>query len=130
MYTVDLFEKIAESMQDGRVWAVSAIRGRRLVWKIVFTADEVLYSEPADLDVDQVCTLDKQGHASLLDLWRTKMSAESVQDGDQMILLESFGRRKQLVICGAGHVALNLIKLAKIVGFHFYPCVPIFHFPF
>ena len=118
MYSVNLFTQIAESMQDGRVWAVSAIRERKLVWKIVFTADEVLYSEPAGLDVDQVCTLDKQGHASLLDLWRTKMSAESVRDGDQTILLESFGRRKQLVICGAGHVALNLIRIAKIVGFN------------
>lgn len=118
MYAVDLFTKIAEKMQDGRVWAATAIRERQLAWKIVFTADEILYREPADLDVEKACTLDREGYDSLLELWRTKMAAESVQDGDQTILLESFGQRKQLVICGAGHVALNLMRVAKIIGFH------------
>ncbi len=118
MYTVSLFERINAEMANGRVWVATAIRNREIVWKIVFTSSEVLYSEPEDLDLRQVCSLDTDGFDSLLDLWRTKLAAESIKDGDQTIMLESFGQRKQLVVCGAGHVALNLIRIAKIIGFN------------
>ncbi len=118
MYNVSLFQKIAESIADGRVWAATCIRDRQEIWKIVFTGDEILYREPANLDVDQVCGLSAGEYESLLDLWRTQFNAQAIKDGEDTILLESFGQRKQLVICGAGHVALNVIKIAKIVGFH------------
>ena len=117
MYNVALFSKIAESIKEGRVWVATSVKDEKVVWKIVFTADEVLYREPEDLDVDAVCSASPEPMTSLLDLWRTKYNAETIQDGDGIVLLESFGQRKHLVICGAGHVSLALIRMAKIVGF-------------
>ena len=117
MYNVNLFNTIAQNISDGRVWVATCVQDERVSWKIVFTSREILYREPEDLDVDQVCGISPEPYTSLLDLWRTHYNAVTLRDGDSDILIESFGKRKHLVICGAGHVALNLIKLAKIVGF-------------
>ncbi len=117
MYDVKLFDKIADAIRDGRVWVATCVENESVRWKIVFTGDEILYREPEDLDVDKVCGLDPAPCASLIDLWRTRFNAETLKDGDSIILLESFGQRKHLVVCGAGHVSLALIRMAKIVGF-------------
>ena len=117
MYHVDLFNRIASSIKDGRVWVATCVRDESVKWKIVFTGDEILHREPEDLDVDKACSLSPEPYDSLVDLWRTRFNAEALKDGDDLILLESFGQRKHLVVCGAGHVSLSLIKMAKIVGF-------------
>lgn len=117
MYNVSLFNEIAQKIADGRVWVATCVRNETVAWKIVFTASEILYREPEDLNVDQVCSLSPEPYDLLLDLWRTRFNAEAINDGEDLILVESFGKRKHLVICGAGHVALALIKMAKIVGF-------------
>ena len=118
MYNVSLFSKINEAIKDGRVWVATCLENEDIAWKVVFTADEILYREPEDLDVDVVCALPADPYDSLIDLWRNQFNAQTLTDGDQRILLESFGQRKHLVICGAGHVSLALIKMAKIVGFN------------
>ncbi len=118
MYDVSLFSKIAEAIKNGRVWVATCVENESVKWKIVFTADEILHREPEDLNVDEACSLSAAPYDSILDLWRTRFNAETLVDGERLILLESFGQRKHLVICGAGHVALNLIKMAKLVGFN------------
>ncbi|MDO4477980.1 MAG: XdhC family protein [Lachnospiraceae bacterium] len=42
----------------------------------------------------------------------------TVTDGDRKVFVESVGRPAEMVICGGGHVAVQVVKLAKMVGFH------------
>jgi xanthine dehydrogenase accessory factor len=42
---------------------------------------------------------------------------ESVCGGQMKVFIEPFGAREQLIICGAGHIALPLSAMAKILGF-------------
>ena len=37
---------------------------------------------------------------------------------DHFVFMEKIGSGKKMVICGAGHVSIALIKVAKMVGFH------------
>ncbi len=36
---------------------------------------------------------------------------------DHFVFMEKVGSGKQMVICGAGHVSIALLRLAKMVGF-------------
>lgn len=43
---------------------------------------------------------------------------ESVCGGQMKVFIEPFGLKEHLIICGAGHIALPLSALAKILGFN------------
>lgn len=37
--------------------------------------------------------------------------------GNEKVFTETFGKQKRIVICGCGHVGLNVLKLSKMTGF-------------
>jgi xanthine dehydrogenase accessory factor len=47
----------------------------------------------------------------------TKYKSGIVNTSSQRIFCERIGNRKKLVVCGAGHVSIPIIELAKLTGF-------------
>ena len=45
------------------------------------------------------------------------LSGGTVEIGGQRVFCEALGREKKLVVCGAGHVAIPLVKLGVMLGF-------------
>ena len=100
----DFYEKMAENEAYGSAVACTVLTGPHAGEHCVFGKEGKK----------------KEGDAFPLSMapYLLEVSETSVVSaGDCRILAEIPGRRESMVICGCGHVAQNVLRLAKIIGF-------------
>lgn len=101
------FELIENKKTDGTLLAAWITAGKNAGVKALFDRGSLLFRDasfPAELAAQ---------------IRETTPGQEGIRDyGDVRVFLERIAGRKKLVICGAGHVALALIRISISLGYH------------
>ena len=101
------FELIENKKADGTLLAAWITAGENAGAKALFDHGELLYR-------DELFQAELAGQ-----IRGQKPGPEGIRDyGDMRVFLERISGKKKLVICGAGHVALALIRFATSIGYH------------
>jgi xanthine dehydrogenase accessory factor len=106
-YMIEYYEKIRDMDKNKRVISVVLMEGRHAGEKALWSEGNYQYKS-RELDIwskldGELKTLNK---AMYLEVEETKVFCE-IMNGEN-----------HLVICGAGHVSIPVIKLGKMLGFH------------
>lgn len=103
----NFFEVISElyPYPDNRV--VTVIEGEDLGAKSVFSNSEMIFES-------------KQGSFSpeMQKIILDQPTGKVINSENKKMFSESLGSGKKLVICGAGHVSIPIVKIGKMLGFH------------
>lgn len=75
--------------------------------KILLSQDEIIFTD-----------LEKESSNSIKEEINKHKDTKFIKYGENNIFIEKIGGNKTLVICGAGHVANPVIKLAKMIGLY------------
>ena len=104
------FERIAQGRQNGPMLAAWVTEGEGAGTKALFIRQgETYVQDAADRDFPDGIT----GEIRRLPPGRTGM----LESGGSRIFLEQITGGRKLVICGAGHVSLSVIRIAATLGF-------------
>lgn len=98
------FQLLNQKHGQGDLIVVKGIKGQFAKEKMLICNHEVIY---------QTCDF-KEYQDVLRIMNRTQLYSQ----GDDVFFVEKVGGRQTLVICGAGHVSLSIIALAKMLGFY------------
>ena len=104
------FERIAQGKQNGPMLAAWVTEGEGAGTKALFIRDDGRYVPAAgdddfpDLIAGKIAALPPEQEGIL-------------ETGDSRVFLERISGGRKLVICGAGHVALALIRLCSTLAF-------------
>ena len=103
----EFFEAVASCSPNVSSWILQIPEGKGRGEKAIVTNGEYVYlSRPDGVIAEH---RDEWSHPAGSGLTRT--------DGT-LLYTEQIGAEKKIVICGAGHVSLPIIKIAKLTGFH------------
>ena len=102
------FEKIYELKNKDRYITAQVIDGTREGIHAIFTADEIIYAEGDMPFWESVFTACKE-----MKQYNTLVSVEREQ-----VYVEKLSEDMRLILCGAGHVSIQVTRLAKTLGFH------------
>ena len=101
----EYFELIERSDSNRQYRSATVVGGDNTGEKILLENGTVIFSSGSFL----------QEHTK--EIMQADNSFLAVIDG-RSVYIEIFGSENRMVICGAGHVAMPIIKIAKLVGFH------------
>ncbi len=101
----EFFELLEKADTNHHYRTAVIIDGEGCGERILFENDSILYCDSSFLksDAETLC--------------QTQQTSVITLDG-RKVYVELAGSQNRMVICGAGHVAIPIIKIAKLVGFH------------
>lgn len=107
------FESIVRRKTDRQMLAAWVIAGPAAGSKALFSREEDHYSqEYRDEAFPEDCALE------IRNLSRLSREPDGIlEQGDSRVFLEQINIGRKLVICGAGHVALSVIRIGVMLGF-------------
>lgn len=100
------YEKLSELHPDYDTLAVTFVEGEHIGEKALFSKGELIYETVNGVFPRSLQKLMIETHMSGL-----------LQIGGQRIFCEILGSEKKLVICGAGHVSIPIIRMGKMLEF-------------
>ena len=107
------FESIVRRKPDRQMLAAWVIAGPAAGAKALFFREEDHYSqEYRDEAFPEDCALEISKLSSL-----SREPDGILEQGDSRVFLEQINIGRKLVICGAGHVALSVIRIGVMLGF-------------
>ena len=107
------FESIVRRKPDRQMLAAWVIAGPAAGAKALFFREEDHYSqEYCDEAFPEDCALEISKLSSL-----SREPDGILEQGDSRVFLEQINIGRKLVICGAGHVALSVIRIGVMLGF-------------
>lgn len=107
------FESIVRRKTDRQMLAAWVIAGPAAGAKALFFREEDHYSqEYCDEAFPEDCALEISKLSSL-----SREPDGILEQGDSRVFLEQINIGRKLVICGAGHVALSVIRIGVMLGF-------------
>lgn len=101
-----LFEKLESVEAEKTSFVISALGAEHLGKKAVVSGGEVLWENDGD-----------DWFAGLETDWSEICDSGVVKIGEEPIFCDLLGGENRLVICGAGHVSIPVIRIGKMLGF-------------
>ncbi len=102
----DFYQKIKEYKEKGPCMAATVLEGEHIGEKMLFCQGRLIWqSEPEGF-------LQKY-----LEKLRATEDTGILRFGKTRVFIECFGGNDHLVICGAGHVSMAVIRIGKSIGF-------------
>ena len=103
----EFFEAIDNCNPNMNNFTFTVIKGQGFGEKAVLSSGSVVWCSESDgflmSHYDELVTFNKAGIYEL---------------AGASVYIEQICREKKIIICGAGHVSIPIIKIAKIIGFH------------
>lgn len=103
----DLYQTIRQYTGRGACMAATILNGEEMGGKIFF-CDKKLIWKTEGLEIPW----------EYLERLRDTSESGLCACGPLKVFVEHFGGRDRLVICGAGHVSMPVIRIGKMLGFH------------
>ncbi|MEY8352751.1 XdhC/CoxI family protein [Lachnospiraceae bacterium 54-53] len=104
---LEFYEKLKQADTDKNLISLTIIEGRGLGSKALWCNGEFL------------C---RQGDEEALDVFLEPLKSlertQILKAGDSRGFCESIISEKHMVVCGAGHISIPIIKIGKMLGFH------------
>ena len=104
------FERIAQGKQNGHLLAAWVVDGKDAGTKALFIREGEAYVQDT---ADRNFPAGIAGEIRRLTPGQTGM----LESGGSRVFLEQISGGRKLVICGAGHVSLSVIRIAVLLGF-------------
>ena len=101
----DYFRALRSGNPKKELLSVTVLSGEKQGEKMLICDGEAIFRSP------DFPSIDRETLSELKESGVTKLGGEDVY-------VERPGRRKKLVICGCGHVAIPIIKIAKLLDFY------------
>ena len=100
------YQVIREKMQTGSCIMATVVEGIHAGEKMVLSEGQAVWLSE---------------HGEILLPYQEKISqiekSQMIEVGEERIFCEKIGKPCQMVVCGGGHVAVSVIRIAKITGF-------------
>ncbi len=106
-----LYSVIRDNGTRGNVILYTVVDGPHRGRQQLFCCKDVIW--PVDRDPGDAATEMQVGPIQ----WPDVTESGLYQCGEDLVFCQSFGDRKELVVCGAGHVGVAVVEAAKRVGF-------------
>lgn len=102
----NIFEAIAKRNINRSSIAAAVVAGPAAGEKAFFNGEEAVWISENAKVIPEICEEITAVRSSCI-----------LENGENRIFCENIGSGKQLVICGAGHVSMPIIKIGRMVGF-------------
>ena len=107
---LSFYEAICEAGINAENWLLTVVDGDHAGEKALISSGEIVWRS----DDDGFVTEHEES------LKQQVLSGEGrglIENGDIRVYAELLGNRKEVVICGAGHVSMQIISIARMMGF-------------
>ncbi|WP_077613402.1 XdhC family protein [Clostridium sp. Marseille-P2415] len=101
------YEELKQADKDKNLISLSIIEGPGSGSKALWCSGKFLY---------------KQGNENAFDVFSESLinidKTQIIKSGDSRLFCEFVTSEKHIVVCGAGHISIPIIKIGKMLGFH------------
>lgn len=104
---MEFYSQLYNSFSNSNTYIATVISGEHIGEKLLFHGEELIYTNLSPLDVGLVTTI-KEAIAS--------GKRQVVSYCDSKLFCEPLTKKPSIVICGAGHISIALIKMCKLLG--------------
>lgn len=106
---MDFYKSLYNSFDNPNTFLATVISGDAMGAKLLFTENEPLYSSSNFFNKELIL--------ALKDIMNTN-KPEIINSSETLIFCEPLSKKTRVVICGAGHISISLIKMCKLLGLH------------
>lgn len=107
MINQTFYQTIAEEIKERKVFQATVLDGEKKGAKLLASGDEILWTN-----------MQKEWLFPYFEELKVLKGNGVREVQGQLFYHEWIGSRKRLIVCGAGHVGIALMKLAKFLGFY------------
>ena len=104
---MDFYSELYNFINTSSTYTAKIISGKHVGEKLLFHEEELIYSNLNPLDIGLVAALKET---------ITAKKSQTITYGDSRIFCEPLCKKPSIIICGAGHISIALIKICKVLG--------------
>lgn len=104
---MEFYSKLYNFFSNSNIYIAKIIHGPYIGKKLLFLGEELIYSNLDFIDLGLITTIKESVHEG---------KSQIITYEDSKIFCEPLSKKISIIICGAGHISIALIKLCKLLG--------------
>lgn len=106
-HIMDFYSELYNNFNKSNTYTAKVISGKHFGGKLLFHNEELIYTNLKPLDLGYIAAIKEVTQNN---------KGQVISYEDSRIFCEPITKKPAIVICGAGHISIALIKICKLIG--------------